>query len=87
MATQKCPRCKSNRTRRGYRRTPFWSAMLFRYHLLCDNCNWEFTGFGIPFTVSSKPSKKRKKHDSDQHSSVENSIEGEPIAASDIENN
>jgi hypothetical protein len=61
MATQKCPRCNSDRTRRGYRPTPFWSAIFFRYHLLCDNCNWEFTGFGVPFTVSSKPTRKRKK--------------------------
>jgi hypothetical protein len=30
--------------------------------LLCDNCNWEFAGFAVPGTVSSKPSKKRKKN-------------------------
>jgi len=29
--------------------------------LLCDNCNWEFKGFAIPGTVTTKPSKKRKK--------------------------
>ncbi|MCY7377440.1 MAG: hypothetical protein LH472_15880 [Pyrinomonadaceae bacterium] len=60
MSTQKCPRCSSNRVRRGYRPTPLWSKLLFRYNLLCDNCNWEFKGFAIPGTVSSKPSKKRK---------------------------
>jgi hypothetical protein len=29
--------------------------------LLCDNCNWEFKGFAIPGTVSTRPTKKRKK--------------------------
>ena len=47
--------------RRGYRPTPFWSKMLFRYNLLCDNCNWEFTGFAVPGTVSAKPTKNPKK--------------------------
>jgi hypothetical protein len=32
-----------------------------RYHLLCDNCNWEFVGFAVPGTVSSKPTKSSKK--------------------------
>jgi len=61
MISQRCPRCASNRIRRGYRPTPIWSKVLFRYHLLCDNCNWEFTGFAVPGTVSAKPTKKRKK--------------------------
>jgi len=51
MISQRCPRCKSKRIRRGYRETPFWSKILFRYHLLCDNCNWTFAGFAVPFTV------------------------------------
>jgi hypothetical protein len=29
--------------------------------LLCDNCNWEFTGFAVPGTVSAKPTKNPKK--------------------------
>ena len=62
MISQKCPKCFSNRVRRGYRPTPFWSKVLFRYNLLCDNCNWEFRGFAIPGTVSSKPTKKPKKN-------------------------
>jgi hypothetical protein len=35
--------------------------LIFRYYLLCNNCNWEFTGFAVPGTVSSKtkPSKKK----------------------------
>ena len=60
MISQKCPKCLSNRVRRGYRPTPFWSKILFRYNLLCDNCNWEFTGFAVPGTVTSKPTKRTK---------------------------
>jgi hypothetical protein len=61
MISQKCPKCLSSRVRRGYRPTPFWSKMLFRYNLLCDNCNWEFTGFAVPGTVSAKPTRNPKK--------------------------
>ncbi len=61
MISQKCPRCYSKRIRRGYLPTPIWSKVLFRYKLLCDSCNWEFKGFAVPGTVSSKPAKKRKK--------------------------
>lgn len=61
MVSQRCPRCVSDRVRRGYRPTPIWSKVLFRYNLLCDNCNWEFTGFAIPGTVSTKPTKRPKK--------------------------
>jgi hypothetical protein len=34
--------------------------MIFRYNLLCDGCNWEFKGFAVPGTVSTKSSRKRK---------------------------
>jgi len=61
MTTQNCPRCNSKRIRRGYRPTSLFSKILFRYNLLCDNCNWEFKGFAIPGTVSTRPTKKRKK--------------------------
>jgi len=27
---------------------------------LCDGCNWEFTGFAVPGTVSAKSTRKRK---------------------------
>ena len=65
MISQKCPRCGSKRIRRGYRPTPSWLIIFFRYYLLCDSCNWEFTGFAVPGTVSSKPTKKRKKTETD----------------------
>ncbi len=60
MISQTCPRCHSKRIRRGYRPTPLWSKILFRYNLLCDGCNWEFKGFAVPGTVSAKPTKRRK---------------------------
>ena len=63
MVSQRCPRCKSQRVRRGYRPTPIWSKFIFRYNLLCDNCNWEFVGVAVPGTVSSKPTKRKKKSD------------------------
>ena len=66
MSTQNCPRCSSDRVRRGYRPTSFLSKLIFRYNLLCDNCNWEFKGFAIPGTVSVKPTKKRKNPDDDK---------------------
>jgi hypothetical protein len=32
--------------------THWWQKILFRYNLLCNNCNWEFVGFAVPGTVS-----------------------------------
>jgi hypothetical protein len=60
MISQKCPKCSSRRIRRGYRPTPLWSKLLFRYTLLCDACNWEFQGFAVPGTVTNKPTRKDK---------------------------
>lgn len=61
MISQKCPRCNSNRVRRGYRHTPWLSRLIGRYYLLCDNCNWEFTGFAVPGTTSAKPTRRSKR--------------------------
>jgi transposase-like protein len=65
MISQKCPKCKSDRVRRGYRKTSIFLKIIARYHLLCDACNWEFTGFALPGTVTSKP--KRKKIQKEQN--------------------
>ena len=62
MISQKCPKCRSSRVRHGYTPTPIWSKFLFRYNLLCDACNWEFKGFAVPGTVSTKPKRKAKKN-------------------------
>lgn len=61
MISQKCPKCNSSRVRRGYRPTPFFLKCVCRFNLLCDTCNWEFVGWAVPGTLSSKPNKKRKK--------------------------
>lgn len=61
MIFSKCPRCGSDRIRRGYRPSSTLLKLIGRYNLLCDECNWEFMGFAIPGTVSAKPTRKRKK--------------------------
>jgi hypothetical protein len=37
---------------------PFILRMLGIYELLCDDCNLLFTGFALPWTVSSRRKKK-----------------------------
>lgn len=69
MISQRCPKCKSNRIRRGYRPTPILWKLLFRYNLLCDKCNWEFNGFAVPGTVDTRSNSRKKKQ---QQKSVDN---------------
>jgi hypothetical protein len=61
MISQYCPKCHSSRVRRGYRETSLLSKIIFRYHLLCDACNWEFKGFAVPGTVGSRSRRRRDK--------------------------
>lgn len=61
MIFSKCPRCGSERIRRGYRRSPLWWRILGRYYLLCNACNWEFAGWAIPGTVDAAATRRRKK--------------------------
>ncbi|MBC7901152.1 MAG: hypothetical protein H7070_13995 [Saprospiraceae bacterium] len=61
MISQKCPKCRSTRIRRGYRPTRLWSKILFRYYLLCDSCNLEFKGFAVPGTVNVKSQRRPQK--------------------------
>lgn len=61
MISQKCPKCGSKRIRRGYRPTSIFLKIFFRFHLLCDNCNWEFKGFALPIGKSSKTQGSRKR--------------------------
>lgn len=84
MISQRCPKCNSSRVRAGYRPTPLWSKLLFRYNLLCNNCNWEFRGFAVPGTVTAKSQKSKrkqtgiaaadKKNDSEIGSTPKNSV-------------
>jgi len=61
MISQRCPKCKSSRLRRGYRPTPLLLRMFGIYNLLCDHCNLLFTGFAVPGTVPKHKVRKRKK--------------------------
>ncbi|HEY0547602.1 MAG TPA: hypothetical protein VGC91_19635 [Pyrinomonadaceae bacterium] len=58
MISQSCRKCKSKRIRRGYKKTPFILRLLGIYELLCDDCNLLFTGFAVPWTVSSRRRKR-----------------------------
>lgn len=87
MISQRCPKCLSKKIRRGYRPTPIWSKILFRYNLLCDSCNWEFTGFAVPGTVSAKPTRRTKKVDGAKKDEADAaSVNDENDAATPAEN-
>lgn len=65
MISQRCPKCDSSRIRRGYRPTSIFKKILFRFNLLCDNCNWEFVGFALPFQKSSRSNRSVKRRNED----------------------
>lgn len=67
MISQRCPKCRSSRIRRGYKPTLLILRLFGIYNLLCDHCNLLFTGFAVPGTVgrrgkgqSQRPSRVRK---------------------------
>lgn len=86
MISQRCPKCHSNRIRRGYRPTPFLSKLIFRYNLLCDSCNWEFAGFAVPGTVSVKPTRKHRKRSQTENNGKQgdNNSKDENLASSSV---
>jgi hypothetical protein len=51
MISQKCPKCRSRRIRRGYKPTPLLMRLVGIHYLLCNHCNLLFTGFAVPGTV------------------------------------
>lgn len=57
MISQRCPKCRSSRIRKGYKPTPFLFRLVGIHYLLCNHCNLLFTGFAVPWTVG-KPGKK-----------------------------
>src|SRR5437868_2949389 len=75
MISQKCPVCHSKRIRRGYRPTPFWSKLLLRYNLLCDNCNWEFIGFAAPGFISPQTKSSKQRKDQENVNIVKNEMQ------------
>ena len=62
MISQRCPKCRSSRIRRGYKPTPLLFRLVGIHHLLCNHCNLLFTGFAVPGTVgrSSRKSVERR---------------------------
>lgn len=76
MISQRCPKCNSSRIKSGYRPTPLWAKLLFRYNLLCNNCNWEFKGFAVPGTVSSKT--RRSKNKETKFAAIKKNDDAEP---------
>jgi hypothetical protein len=58
ITVQKCPKCRSPRIRKGYKRTPLLFRLVGIHHLLCDHCNLLFTGFAIPGTLRGHRRKK-----------------------------
>ncbi len=61
MISQKCPKCRSSRIRKGYKPTPLLFRLVGIHYLLCNHCNLLFTGFAVPGTVgrsSKKPSQR-----------------------------
>jgi hypothetical protein len=57
MISQKCPKCRSSRIRKGYKPTPLLFRLVGIHYLLCNHCNLLFTGFAVPGTVG-RPGKK-----------------------------
>lgn len=60
MISQRCPKCRSSRIRKGYKPTPLILRLVGIHYLLCNHCNLLFTGFAVPGTVN-RPSKKGQK--------------------------
>jgi hypothetical protein len=51
MISQRCPKCRSSRIRKGYKPTPLLFRLVGIHYLLCNHCNLLFTGFAVPGTV------------------------------------
>jgi hypothetical protein len=60
MISQRCPKCKSSRIRRGYKPSPLFLRIFGIYNLLCDHCNLLFRGFAVPGTVPKHRNRKKR---------------------------
>jgi hypothetical protein len=65
MISQKCPKCRSARIRKGYKPTPLLFRLVGIYYLLCNHCNLLFTGFAVPGTVGRSSRKAQMRSDSE----------------------
>jgi hypothetical protein len=66
MISQKCPKCRSSRIRKGYKPTPLIMRLVGIHYLLCNHCNLLFTGFAVPGTVNRTARRVRKKSNTAQ---------------------
>jgi hypothetical protein len=64
MISQRCPKCRSSRIRKGYKPTPLIFRMVGIHQLLCNHCNLLFTGFALPGTVGRSSHKGRMRRGS-----------------------
>jgi len=62
MISQRCPKCRSSRIRKGYKPTPLLLRLVGIHHLLCNHCNLLFTGFAVPGTVGRSGRKSTGRH-------------------------
>jgi len=65
MISQKCPKCRSSRIRKGYKPTPLLFRLVGTHYLLCNHCNLLFTGFAVPGTVGRSNRKSPTRSDSE----------------------
>lgn len=70
MTILKCPKCRSSRIRRGYKRAPLPLRLFGIHYLLCDHCNLLFTGFVLPGTLKSHRKKHRHHKESQNNTKV-----------------
>ena len=61
MISQRCPKCRSLRIRKGYKPTPLLFRLVGIHHLLCNHCNLLFTGFAVPW-IPGRNNKKARNH-------------------------
>ena len=66
MISQRCPKCRSSRIRKGYKPTPLVFRLVGIHHLLCNHCNLLFTGFAVPWTLGSPNKKARNRKRTDE---------------------
>lgn len=69
MISQKCPKCRSSRIRKGYKPTPLLFRLVGIHYLLCNHCNLLFTGFAVPGTVGRSGRKNPARGESDGNQS------------------
>ena len=65
MISQKCPKCRSSRIRKGYKPTPLLFRLVGIHYLLCNHCNLLFTGFAVPGTAGRSSKKTSTRSDSE----------------------